>query len=32
MITLAPRGVEIGQHGPWQTVVPLHKQWRIALF
>jgi len=23
---------EIGQHGLWQTGVPLHKQLRIALF
>jgi hypothetical protein len=23
---------EIGQHGFWQTVLPLHKQLRIALY
>jgi hypothetical protein len=22
---------EIGQHGPWQTVVPFHKQLRVHL-
>jgi len=28
----SPEWCESGQHGPWQTVVPLHKQLRIALF
>jgi hypothetical protein len=23
---------EIGRHGPWQTVVPLHKQLRVPLY
>ena len=23
---------EIGQHGPWQTVVPFHKQLRVPLY
>jgi len=23
---------EIGQHGPWQTVVLLHKQLRVSLY
>jgi hypothetical protein len=23
---------EIGQHGPWQTVVPFHKQLRLPLY